>query len=68
MNEAPAASDATSEVASELQLDEQACPELGELSYPLSEIRKEVCNWEKVATGVHEPHTKVINIRVLSRA
>ena len=42
MNEAPAASDASSEVASELQLDEQACPELGELSYPLSEIRKEV--------------------------
>ena len=39
--------DATSEVANELQLDDQTYQELGEMSYPLTEIRKEFRKWEK---------------------
>ena len=49
-------SGATSEVASELQLDEQAvCQDLlGELSYSLSEMRKRSAQLgEKAATSVH---------------
>ena len=50
---------ATIEMAAELQPDEQASLDMhGELSYSLSEIRKEVRNWEEVATSVHEPQPK----------
>ena len=39
--------DATTEVASELEPDDQAYQELGELSCSLSGMRQSVCNWEK---------------------
>ena len=38
---------ATSEVASELQPDERAYQELGELSYSLSGMQKDMCNRKK---------------------
>ena len=56
---------AVSEVAAELQHDEQACQEsmLGEWSYSLSLMRKAVCNWEKKLQKVliddHVPISKL---------
>ena len=49
--------DATSEVARELQLDDQAYQELGEMSYPLSETRKELRKCEKRWRQVVMKHT-----------
>ena len=39
--------DVASEVASELQLDDQACQQHGEMSCPLSKMGKELRKWEK---------------------
>ena len=43
-------------MASELQLDEQAYQELGEMSYSLAEIRKELRKWEKKWRRVFVDH------------
>ena len=48
--------DATSEVASELQLDDQAYQELGAMSYPFSEVRKGLREWEEKRRQVFTNH------------
>ena len=59
---------AMSEMAAELQPDEQAYLELGELSYSLSGMRKEVCNWEKKLQKVLIDNTQLLAVTYQSRS
>ena len=59
---------AMSEMAAELQRDEQASLKmLGELSYLLSEMRKEVCKWEKKLQRVPMDNTLLLATTYQSR-